>query len=318
MSDVVRSPGSVAWRALGTTVSVVVADPGILDEAAAVLRDGVSRFDLACSRFRDDSELSRLNAAGGVARAVSPLFIDALETALRAALLSDGLVDPTVGSAMEVIGYDRDFDAVERDGGALRVQVRPVPGWRMIQLDRAAGTVKLPSGVQLDLGATAKALCADWVAARAADATGGGVLVNLGGDIAVGGPAPAGGWQIRVTDRHDGPDDAPGQTVGIDAGGMATSGTTARRWQRGGQLMHHVVDPATGAPATEHWRTVTVSAGTCVDANIATTTSIILGPAAPTWLAERNLPGRLVRPDGQVVTVAGWPAETTGTVACSG
>jgi len=302
--DVARA----TWRALGTTVSVVVVDPGDLDAARQVLREGVEAFDRACSRFRDDSELTALNAAAGRRVPVSPLFADALGTALRAARVTDGLVDPTVGTAMRLAGYDRDFASVADTGEPLAVTFTKVPGWQMIELDPARGFARVPPGVEVDLGATAKARCADWVANRAATVTTGGVLVNLGGDLAVGGPAPRGGWQVRVSDRHDDPDDAEGQTVAISTGGLATSGTAARRWQRGGQSLHHVVDPATGAPAPEHWRTVTVAADCCVDANIASTAAIVAGPAAPAWLAARGLPARLVRPDGEIVTVGGWPA----------
>src|SRR5581483_12108778 len=122
-----------------------------------------------------DSELSALNAAGGTARAVSPVLLGAIDVALRAARLTDGLVDPTVGSVMRVIGYDRDFDLVPPDGPALRVTVWPVPGWRAVAVDRARGVVQLPSGVSLDLGATAKAWCADRAAGAAWRATRSGV-----------------------------------------------------------------------------------------------------------------------------------------------
>jgi thiamine biosynthesis lipoprotein len=166
--------------------------------------------------------------------------------------------------------------------------------------------------VSVDLGATAKAFGADRIAARAHAVTGTGVLVNLGGDIAVAGPPPEGGWIVRVADRHDSPDDAPGQVVALQAGGLATSGTAARRWRRGGRLLHHLVDPATGGPADTCWRTVTVTADTCVDANTASTAATIIGPAAPEWLAERGRPARLVDVEGRVVRVGGWPAAGDG------
>ena len=145
--------------------------------------------------------------------------------------------------------------------------------------------------------------------AAAALAARSGVLVSLGGDVAVAGRPPAGGWRIRVTDHHRAGDDAPGQTVAISAGGLATSGTTARRWRRGGQELHHIIDPATGQSATGPWRTVSVAAGTCVDANTASTAAIILGEGAPTWLEGRRLAARLVGVDGAVIYTAGWPVE---------
>jgi FAD:protein FMN transferase len=136
------------------------------------------------------------------------------------------------------------------------------------------------------------------------------VLVSLGGDIAVAGPAPAGGWPILVTDDHRAdPSKADGQVVGIAAGGLATSSTAVRRWRTTDGVVHHVVDPRTGRPAREVWRTVSVAARSCVDANTASTAAIVLGEDARSWLIERGLPARLVRPDGRVDTTGTWPIE---------
>jgi FAD:protein FMN transferase len=167
----------------------------------------------------------------------------------------------------------------------------------------------VPRGVTLDLGATAKALAADRAAARAASAAGCGVLVGFGGDLAVAGPAPAGGWRVRVTDDHLAGPEAPGQVVAITDGGLATSSLAVRRWRRGGRWLHHIMDPATGAPAGAYWRTVSVAAGSCLDANAATTAAMVKGRTAADWLSRSALPARLVRLDGSLLTVAGWPAD---------
>jgi thiamine biosynthesis lipoprotein len=167
--------------------------------------------------------------------------------------------------------------------------------------------VRVPQGVVLDLGATAKALAADRAAQRALTAgSAAGVLVNLGGDIAVAGPAPDAGWPVRVTDRHDAPPLTPGQALTLRSGGLATSSTTVRRW---GADAHHIIDPRTGRPALSPWRTVSVTAATCVDANTASTAAIVLGDDAPAWLAARRLPARLADHEGRTQTVAGWPRE---------
>jgi thiamine biosynthesis lipoprotein ApbE len=305
----------VEFPALGTTAVVVVAgSDGDIDAAVEAVEAQIAVVDSACSRFRDDSELTKLNTAGGAAFTASPVLLDALEVALRAARLTDGLVDPTVGAAMRVLGYDRDFAQVPATGPPLRVTVGPVPGWRAVSIDRSAGTARVPAGVTLDLGATAKAWCADRAAASAALAARSGVLVSLGGDVAVAGAPPAGGWRVRVTEHHGAGDDAAGQTVAIANGGLATSGRTARRWQRGGQELHHLIDPATGSSAIGPWRTVSVVAGSCVDANSASTAAIILGDAAPAWLEARGLAARLVRADGEIVRTRGWPEE--GSSSC--
>ncbi len=165
----------------------------------------------------------------------------------------------------------------------------------------------MPAGVQLDLGATAKAFAADRAAQHVATALDCGVLVSLGGDIALAGDAPVDGWPIRVTDDHTAGFDAPGQTVALTSGGLATSSVTVRRWHQGTVTRHHLLDPATGLPVTGPYRTVCVTAGSCVDANIASTAALVLGEAAPEWLDARELPARLTRHDGRVVYVGGWP-----------
>ena len=295
------------WPALGTEIRLVVTDGSQLDQARRLLEADLAAVDAACSRFRSDSELATLPADGRPAE-VSPLLAEAVGVALRAARLTDGDVDPTVGAAMSAIGYDRDFAAIAPDGPASAGSTRQVPGWRSVRL--AGHTLTLPPGTRLDLGATAKAWAADRSAARVAAAQGCGVLVSLGGDIAVAGPAPDGGWTIRVQDVTGDPDDDPDgpyMVVAIRDGGLATSSTMARRWRRGGDILHHILDPRTGRPAEIVWRTVSVAAGTCADANAASTAAIIRGREAATWLAAHHLAARLVDAKGLVVTVAGWP-----------
>jgi thiamine biosynthesis lipoprotein ApbE len=305
-----RDTGAAAWRALGTLVRLVVTDPRCLPEATGMLEADLAAVDLACSRFRADSELSGLRAAGGRPVRVSPLLAEAIAVALRAAMLTDGDVDPTVGAAMSAIGYDRDFDRIPRTGPPLRVTARTVPGWRDVHLE--GHLLSMPKGTQLDLGATAKAWAADRAAARIATRIGCGVLVSLGGDIAIAGPAPEGGWRVRVQDVTGSPHDPPGgpyALIAIRAGGLATSSTAARRWQRGGDVLHHILDPRTGRPAEPVWRTVSVAADSCADANAASTAAIIRGHDALGWLARLGLPARLVDATGVVFTVAGWPDE---------
>ena len=316
---------SASWRALGTLVQLVVTDPRCLPEARRLLAAELDAVDAACSRFRPDSEICSLRtaldrSAPGRPVQVSPLLAEAIAVALRAARLTDGDVDPTVGGAMSAVGYDRDFDRVPRTGpplpvsastvSAAAVTARTVPGWRTVHLE--GRQLVMPPGVQLDLGATAKAWAADRAAARIGSELGCGVLVSLGGDIAVAGPAPAGGWRVRVQDVTGSPDDppvGPYALIAIRDGGLATSSTSARRWQRGGDVLHHILDPRTGWPAEAVWRTVSVTAGTCADANTASTAAVIRGRAALGWLAKLGMPARLVDSTGVVFTVAGWPDE---------
>jgi thiamine biosynthesis lipoprotein ApbE len=304
--------GRTSFAAIGTTAELLTWPGTALEPALQVLQDVLRAFDLACSRFRPDSELVALNRSSGRWVPVSPLLLTAVEVALTAARQTDGAVVPTVGSRLRLLGYDIDFKAVPPSGPALspaRLAFDAVPGWQSVEVDRPNHRVRAAAGVELDLGSTAKALAADMAAENAAAATGAGVLVSLGGDLAMAGPPPPAGWPVRVTDDHRSPLDAPGQTVHVISGGLATSSTTARSWRRGADLLHHIIDPSTGMPSSGPWRTASVAAASCLDANTAATASIVRGEGAAEWLERMGLPARLVARDGSTCAVAGWPAE---------
>ena len=309
MTEAAPATATDTFGVFGTTAVLIVTDPPALGLARSIADAELAAVDAACSRFRPDSELSRLNHAHGELTPVSELFAELIAEALRAAELTDGDVDPTCGQALTAAGYDRDFAELRAGPLPGPGPASPVAGWRAVRLDQPARTVRLDRGAQLDLGATAKAWAADRCARLIAARTGCGALVSLGGDIAVAGPPPGGGWRVRTTDDHAAGPDAPGQTVSIRSGGLATSSTTVRTWTAGGRVMHHIIDPATGSPVASCWRTVSVAAESCADANIASTAAIIRSEAAPGWLSAAGLPARLVRSDGSVTTTAGWPDE---------
>lgn len=289
------------WTVWGTVARIVVTDPAELAAATALVRDELAAVDAACSRFRADSELSRAGRSGGRPVVVSPLLADLVAAALQAARCTGGDVDPTVGAALSGLGYDRDFAAVTGRRVAPSVRVFPAADWRAVTLDGLRLTV--PSGVLLDLGATAKAVTADRAAMRVALRLGIGVLVALGGDIATAGPAPAGGWRVLVQDR---PGD-PRCTVRLPAGAaIATSSTVSRTWGRPGEVLHHILDPRTGRPAPPVWRTVSVAAHSCLAANTLSTAAVVRGERARPML--RAVPSRLVTPELDVLHLGGWPS----------
>ena len=295
---------SASFRALGTTALVAVAD-GHLELARAMLADRLAEVDRVCSRFRDDSELSTLNRSGGRVATVSPALCDAVGSALAAARATSGLIDPTV--ALGALGYDRTFTLVAaRDGWTFDSRSARVGCWERVQVDERRRTIRLPAGVTLDLGATAKAEAADRAANALAEELGCGVLVSLGGDVAVAGASPPEGWCVSVGDDHAAAGTA---AVVIRDGGLATSSSTVRRWRTDHGEMHHIIDPRTGLPALTPWRSVSVAARTCLGANTASTASLVLGAEAPAWLEVLQLPARLVAHDGDVTMTAAWPAE---------
>ncbi|MCW2720653.1 FAD:protein FMN transferase [Pseudonocardia sp.] len=299
-------PGTAQWPLWSTTARLVATDPGALPVARRVVEDVTRRVEAACSRFRPDSEIAMLPGDGTPAR-VSPLLAELVRTALLAARRTDGDVDPTLGAALAAAGYDRDFSLLG-DGPLRTFLAAPEPAWRRVQLDGDVLTV--PAGTRLDLGATAKAWAADHSAAEVARACGSGVLVALGGDIATAGPAPVDGWQVLVRDQAE----DPAAPVTLGAGGaLATSSTVSRTWENGGgkgrgRTAHHVLDPRSGMPVAAVWRTVSVAAGTCVEANTLTTAAVVRGLDALPWLRALGVPARLVGATFKILTLGDWPS----------
>lgn len=286
----------------GGRAMVTTQGHGSHDRAVSEVVRWLAEVDLAASTWREDSEITAVNAAEGAPVVISPLLAQMLRVALDAAALTEGTVDPTVGG---VTITAPSFNATITRTGSHRDVILVEEG--------GVNTVWLPAGLRLDLGATAKAWAADRAAELAAGIVEGGALVSLGGDIATSGQAPHGGWLVVVTDDHrEGVDTANpvAQAVSVSGGGLATSSTTVRaRTGRDGASIAHLVDPSTWRPVTPVWRTVSVAAGDCLTANTATTAAIVLGEHAVPWLEETGLPCRLVSVDGRLVRLGGWPAD---------
>jgi len=307
-------PDTAQWPVWGTTARLVLTRPERLDEARRVVAGVLAALDVAASRFRDDSEVSLVYAAGGWPVRVSHLLAELVAAALAAAHRTEGRVDPTLGGALVGLGYGRDLSLLPSGSGwRVRAAGDPAgPAWQRIRLSGTELTV--PAGALLDFGATGKAFAADRCARLVAERCGTGVLVALGGDIATAGEAPEGGWRILVS---DGPDE-PSCTVAVPAGAaLATSSTLSRRWRTGGRLVHHILDPRTCGPARPIWHTVSAVAGSCVEANTLTTAAVVRGASAPAWLRTLRVPARLVPAAGPVLTLGGWPAELPPRKGCA-
>lgn len=224
---------------------------------------------------------------------VTPLFARAVAVARAAAEHTGGLVDPTLGAALEAAGYDRDF-------GELRPTDRPLGpaqagSWRTL---RIAGELLFRApGAKLDLNGVVKSMTIDDAVALLP----GEGFVSAGGDLATRG-------ELAVSLPVDG-------TVVLRSGGIATSGSSRRNWIRGGDLQHHLIDPRTGRPAHSCWTDVTVAAGSCLAADVAARTAFLLSKDGPQWLEERGLAGSFLAPAGVTAENRTWRELTTLGVA---
>jgi FAD:protein FMN transferase len=265
----------------------------------------IDAFDHACNRFDEHSEISTLNRAGPGTYAISETFELALDAALRAGYATEGLCDPTVLPALLALGYDRDYDEVrQRLDLHAKPNVKPL-GLNAFTLDREHHTLTLTPNCQLDLGASAKALVADFVATELG--THGGVVVEIGGDVAVRGKGEQGPWAIAIADRLETTGEEP--RVSVDHGGIATSSTTTRTWRVDGRVVNHIVDPRTGSFARGPYATATVSAESCLMANAFATAALLWGEEAGYHVGQAGWSARLVRHDGSVDFIGGWPQE---------
>lgn len=294
----------VDFQAFGSYGHLAVRRPAALPRALRIARAVVTDVDATCSRFRADSDLSRVNRSPGRWVEVDPLLVEAARVAVAAAAATDGLVHPLLGRPMVTLGYDRDFRELRaRDDLPAETPPPALDAWREVEL--RAGLVRIPLGSALDLGSTAKAWAADLVATGVEHELGEPALVSLGGDIAI--AAPDGSpWRVDVRER---PDDRDACRITLTSGGLATSSTRVRRWSRGGVARHHLVDPRTGTPAAEVWRTVTATGGSCVAANTASTAAVVLGHDATAWLDRHDVTARLVAADGRVAGTGHWPLD---------
>ncbi len=301
---------SAEFPAMGTSVTLALPERDA-ERGAELARMLFAQWEDALSRFRPESELSRLNARAGEYVEVSPLFAHVLETALRAARATDGIYDPTLCGQLVAVGYSASFELLpaEQPGTTVPLALWPGGGWRSIAYDSSSRRVMLPSGVGLDFGGIAKGMAVDATVERLREVGIPAALVNAGGDLAVLGLPPgatSGGdvdaWPIAVPGRET------WATLPLARGALATSGVARRHWRQGGVARHHLLDPRTGAPAMTGLWSVTVAASRCSQAEVAAKATFILGPTeGARFLRARSLAGLLVYDDGRCESVGAWP-----------
>lgn len=288
---------------MGTDVSLVT-DPAVAGEAGEQVQRLFQEWEQRLSRFRPDSELSRLNARPGRPVVVGGLLLEVVTAALRAARATRGLYDPTLLRAIEQLGYDRSFERIGPTTPPLTERVAPGGGWRRVRVDHTARTVTLPHGVGIDLGGIAKGMAVDAATERLRECGVAAAMVSAGGDLRVlGSPPGEASWLIAI------PGPAGPVTVPLTHGSLATSGIGRRHWRQGRVERHHLLDPRSARPARTGLWSVSVAAANCAQAEVAAKTAFILGagPGAD-FLASKRLAGLFTTPAGERRPAGSWPA----------
>lgn len=286
---------------MGTTAHVIVVTDTIdaADAGVAFARARLEQLERRWSRFRPDSEITRCNAAAGAPVVVHPDTLLLVERAVDGWQRTDGRFDPTVLDAVVALGYDRDFDAIDRATPHPVAVTIPAPGGAGIVTDRVVGAVRLPPGVRFDPGGIGKGLAADLVAEALMQAGARGVLVNVGGDLRAEGDAPdADGWRIAVEHPVTG---APLAEPHLGGGAIASTWRTRRTWGGPDGPRHHLVDPATGACAATGLAGVTVLTGRAWWAEVLAKAAFVAGPVDGAALLARH-------------GVTAWCTDDAGTV----
>jgi thiamine biosynthesis lipoprotein len=257
------------------------------------------------TRFEQSSELNHLNAHAGEPVRVSETLLEGVQAALQAARLSDGLIDPTVLSELERAGYATSrvgvapvplAEALPEAPPRVPAAPRPAAGWKRIDVDADEHVVRLPRGVRMDLGGSAKGMAVDLAAKMLA--TNPVFAIDAGGDIRLGGPYAT----PRTVEIAHPLRDQPAHNVTVTAGAVATSGLRTRVWRAGDGFAHHLIDPARGVPAWTGVIQANALAPTALEAETLAKMALLSGPLAGRAALERY-GGALILDSGKLILV---------------
>jgi FAD:protein FMN transferase len=296
--------GQEQFHAMGTTITVFTLEAQVT-KGIGIVKALFDEWEQALSRFKPESELSRLNRRAGELVVVSDLLLKVLTHALLAAQATQGVYDPTLLNQLIQVGYDRSFDTLPSNlpANANAYIGLAGGGWRHIQVNREKRAVLLPAGIQLDFGGIAKGMAVEAALEKLQSNDIDTALVNAGGDLAIRGlPPGTDHWSIAVPGKNS------AWTIPLQRGAIATSGIARRHWQQGRTLRHHLLDPRTGLPVNNGLWSTTVIARSCEQAEVAAKVAFIKGlPQGKAFVEEHKMASFFINADGSWEKNHDWP-----------
>jgi thiamine biosynthesis lipoprotein len=261
---------------------VETGDAALARELGGLAAAEAWRIEAKYSRYRDDSVLAAINRSEGRPVEIDAETVGLMQFAAQCHELSGGAFDITSGVLRQAWRFDGSgsFPSPEQVAGLLQQvgfgKLGFEPPWLVV-----------PAGMELDFGGIGKEYAVDRALGLVQQRFAGAVLVNFGGDLAANRAPLAGPWQVGV-ERPDSERSAR-LLLDVTRGGLATSGDTHRYFEHGGERYGHILDVRTGYPVRQAPRSVTVAAGSCVEAGLLSTLGMLQGAGAEAFLEGQGV-----------------------------
>ena len=297
---------SRSFLAMNAVIELIVCVPDSeRADGEEALRRAESIFysvEAALSRFKPESELSRLNRSAGTTFAASSLLFTTVGMAKDAARNTGGIFDPTVLPLLLEAGYDRSFEALSQRSESP-VYLTSRYNWEDIHLNTDCSSIFIPAGCAIDLGGIGKGWTVDQAGVILDHFS--GYAVDGGGDIRIGGRRADGSlWPVGVADPLKPEDDL--MIISLSDCAICTSSTVKRHWQRGAYQSHHLIDTRTGKPSASSIISATVVSKSAAFAEVIAKTALVLGPEEGFAYIrdQQDAYGLLVQRDGRLLRTA--------------
>ncbi|MFN2111114.1 MAG: FAD:protein FMN transferase [Anaerolineae bacterium] len=281
--------GSFACMASPCEILIDNDDADLTQSLSTLVYSEALRIEHKYSRYREDSETSRINHSAGTTLSVDAETARLLDYADQCYRLSRGKFDITSGILRKAWRFDgSDRVPSQATVAALLEHI----GWEKVSWQNPLLT--LPHGMEVDFGGIGKEYAVDRCAQLCGQASSASILVNFGGDMFISGPRRDNSeWIIGINDPYGNGDQHAG-VLHLHRGGVATSGDARRFLLKDGVRYSHILDPQSGWPVPDGPRAVTVAAQTCIEAGMLATFAMLQGTHAEDFLKEQHVVHRCI------------------------